>query len=194
MYDYFIGKLAEKTPTYAVIDCNGVGYLLNISLYTYSQLNETEKCKLFAHLSIKEDAHTLYGFSTKLERETFRQLINVSGVGAATARVILSSLNPQEIADAILTANVSTFKNVKGIGEKTAQRIIIDLKGKLDKENIGAEIFVGQHNNNRNEALMALTLLGFQKSHAEKALDKVMKTNEGDVSIEELIKQTLKIL
>lgn len=194
MYDYFIGKLEEVNPAYAVINCGGVGYMLHISLHTYSQISHSEPCKLYAHLAIKEDAHTLYGFSSKSERETFRQLINVSGVGAATARVILSSLNPVEIAEAVAAGNVHAFKSVKGIGEKTAQRIIIDLKGKLNKENVYEKIFSGTGNNKRSEALTALTLLGFPKNLSEKALDKIMKSTENDVSIEELIKQTLRIL
>jgi len=194
MYEYIIGKLAEKTPTYAVIDCNGVGYYLNISLTTYEQITNPDACKLYVHLAVREDAHTFYGFSTKGERETFRLLINVSGVGASTARMILSSLNTNEIVDAVMTNNVITFKNVKGIGEKTAQRIIIDLKGKIDKDNVSAELFSISHNTVRSEALTALTLLGFPRNISEKALDKVLKANEEDLSVEALIKLTLKAL
>jgi holliday junction DNA helicase RuvA len=194
MYDYISGKLVEKTPTYAVLDCNGIGYLLNISLITFEQITNPETCKLYVHLAIREDAHTLYGFVSKSERETFRLLINVSGVGASTARMILSSLSSNEIVDAVMTNNVSTFKNVKGIGEKTAQRIIIDLKGKIDKENISGELFSTAHNTIRSEALTALTLLGFPKNVSEKALDKVLKTNEENLSVEALIKLTLKAL
>ena len=194
MYEYLTGKLAEKTPTYAVIDCNGVGYFLNISLTTFEQITNPEACKLYVHLAIREDAHTLYGFYTKGERETFRLLINVSGVGASTARMILSSLNTNEIVDAVMTNNVTTFKNVKGIGEKTAQRIIIDLKGKIDRENISGELFSVSHNTVRVEALTALTLLGFPKNISEKALDKVLKSNEEELSVEALIKLTLKAI
>jgi Holliday junction DNA helicase RuvA len=194
MYEYLIGKLTEKTPTYAVIDCNGVGYFLNISLTTFEQITNPEACKLYVHLAIREDAHTLYGFYTKGERETFRLLINVSGVGASTARMILSSLNTNEIVDAVMTNNVTTFKNVKGIGEKTAQRIIIDLKGKIDRENISGELFSVSHNTVRVEALTALTLLGFPKNISEKALDKVLKSNEEELSVEALIKLTLKAI
>jgi len=194
MYEYIIGKLVEKTPTYAVLDCNGIGYYLNISLTTFEKITNPEACKLYVHLAIREDAQTFYGFTSKGERETFRLLINVSGVGASTARMILSSLNTNEIVDAVMTNNVTTFKNVKGIGEKTAQRIIIDLKGKIDKDNISDELFSVSHNTVRSEALTALTLLGFPKNISEKALDKVLKTNEEDLSVESLIKLTLKAL
>jgi len=195
MFESFTGKLAEKTPTYAVIDCNGVAYHLHISLSTYSQLGDREQCTLFAHLVVKEDAHTLYGFHTKGERETFRMLINVSGVGAGTARMILSSLDASEFADAVMTQNLAVLKGVKGIGEKTAQRILIDLKGKFAKhaEN-HPELFVGSHNMTRTEALSALTLLGFPRQIAEKGIEKVIKTNGTDLTVEELIKQTLKVL
>jgi len=194
MYDYFTGKLVEKTPTYAVIECAGVGYLLHISLTTYTQLTSPESCTLYAHQAIREDAHTLYGFSSRAERETFRLLINVSGVGASTARMILSSLSTPEIAEAVMSNNVSLLKGIKGIGEKTAQRIIIDLKGKFDKGSSTAELFAGMHNTTRTEALTALTLLGFPKNLSEKAIDKVVKSGEKDLTVEELIKQTLKVL
>jgi len=194
MFEYLQGKLTEKTPTYAVVECQGIGYLLHISLQTYSQIQESASCKLYTHLAIREDAHTLYGFANKAERDTFRLLINVSGVGAATARVILSSLSSAEIADAVMTGNVNTFKNVKGIGEKTAQRIIIDLKGRFDKDQGFSELFAGSHNTTRGEALTALTLLGFARNQSEKALDKILASSEQDVSIEEIIKRTLKIL
>jgi Holliday junction DNA helicase RuvA len=194
MYEFIQGKLVEKTPTYAVIECNGVAYYLNISLSTFSQITSSELCKLYTHLAVREDAHVLYGFSDKAERETFRMLINVSGVGASTARMILSSLNTNEIAEAIMSGNVLALKNVKGIGEKTAQRIIIDLKGKFDKDGLSSELFVDLHNTARSEALTALTLLGFAKSASEKALDKVLKTNKSDLSVEELIRLTLKTI
>jgi Holliday junction DNA helicase RuvA len=194
MYDYFRGKLIEKTPTYAVIDCGGIGYILNISLTTFSQISNPDNCLLYAHLAVREDAHVLFGFASKTERETFRLLINVSGVGAGTARMILSSLNASEIAEAVLTNNVNTLKNVKGIGEKTAQRILVDLKGKFDRDSISPELFAGLHNTVRSEALTALTLLGFPKMNAEKALDKVIKSVEQELSVEDMIKQTLKVL
>ena len=194
MYDYFRGKLIEKTPTYAVIDCGGVGYVLNISLTTFSHITNPDNCLLYAHLAVREDAHVLFGFASKTERETFRLLINVSGVGAGTARMILSSLNASEIAEAVLTNNVNTLKNVKGIGEKTAQRILVDLKGKFDRDSVSPELFAGIHNTVRSEALTALTLLGFPKINAEKALDKVIKSVEQELSVEDMIKQALKVL
>ncbi len=194
MYDYIKGKLVEKTPTYAVVDAGGVGYLMHISVNTFSQIPDNELCMLYAYLAVREDAHVLYGFATKGEREAFKMLINVSGVGASTARMILSSLNTNEIAEAVMTNNVSVLKNVKGIGEKTAQRIIIDLKGKFDHDSISPDLFVGLHNTARSEALTALTLLGFAKNVSEKALDKVLKSSQSDLSVEELIKLTLKTL
>jgi holliday junction DNA helicase RuvA len=194
MFDYINGKLIEKTPTYAVIEAAGVGYYLNISLSTFSQIGNSEQCKLYTHLAIREDAHTLFGFHSRAERETFRMLINVSGVGASTARMILSSLSANEIADAVINNQVGTLKAVKGIGEKTAQRIIIDLKGKFDRDLVSPELFAGLHNTTRNEALTALTLLGFPKNLAEKALDKVQKSQDSELSVEELIKQTLKVI
>jgi Holliday junction DNA helicase RuvA len=194
MYEYIKGKLVEKTPTYAVIECSGVAYILHISLGTFSQIPDQENCLLFTHLAVREDAHVLYGFASKAERETFRMLINVSGVGAGTARMILSSLSTHEIADAVITNNVAAIKRVKGVGDKTAQRIIIDLKGKFDGPQISPELFAGMHNTNRSEALTALTLLGFARNVSEKALDKVLKTNGSDLSVEELIKLTLKTL
>lgn len=194
MYEYFSGKLIEKTPTYAVIDCGGVGYVLNISLSTFSQITNPDKCLLYAHLAVREDAHVLFGFATRSERETFRLLINVSGVGAGTARMILSSLSSSEIAEAVMSNNVTTLKNVKGIGEKTAQRIIVDLKGKFDRDSVSPELFAGLHNTVRSEALTALTLLGFPKINAEKALDKVIKSAGQEMSVEDMIKQTLKML
>ncbi len=194
MYEYFSGKLVEKTPTYAVIDCGGVGYLLHISLNTYTQITNPERCILYAHMAVREDAHVLYGFASRAERETFRLLINVSGVGAGTARMILSSLSTGEIAEAVMSNNVHTLKNVKGIGEKTAQRIIVDLKGKFDRDTVSPELFAGLHNTVRGEALTALTLLGFPKINAEKALDKVIKSGEQELSVEDMIKQSLKML
>lgn len=194
MIDHIEGKLIEKTPTYAVISCNGVGYMLNISLHTFSNMGDQEHCKLFAHLAIREDAHVLYGFINHSEREVFRKLISVSGVGANTARMILSSLSPEEVVQAVTQGDVPLLKGIKGIGEKSAQRIIVDLKGKLGKETLSPEFFVGQDNTVREEALSALLMLGFSKSPAEKALDKVLKTDGKDQSVEQLIKATLKNL
>jgi Holliday junction DNA helicase RuvA len=194
MINHIEGRLVEKTPTYAVIDCGGVGYLLNISLNTFSKIGSSEKCRLYAHLAIREDAHTLYGFADNEERNLFRHLISVSGVGASTARMILSSLSPPEVHQAILGGNVSALKSIKGIGEKSAQRIIVDLKGKLGKEEMPMEFFTASSNTAKEEALSALVMLGFARNVADKALEKAIKTEGSDASVEQLIKQALKNL
>lgn len=195
MYSHFEGRLTEKTPTYAVVECAGVGYLLHISLNTYSKLADAESAKLYAHLSIREDAHVLFGFADEEERELFRQLISVSGVGPSTARMILSSMAPAEVTQAIHTGNVSALKAVKGIGEKSAQRIIVDLKGRFGKSDSSlAANFLQANNKTREEALTALVMLGFARNTAEKAVDKVYKTEGNVVSVEQLIKQALKNL
>ncbi len=187
------GRLIEKTPTYVVIDCNGVGYQLNISLNTFSKIGNEENCLLFAHYVVREDAHLLYGFKEKSERELFRQLISVSGVGSSTAIMILSSLSPDETKAAIVSGNVNTLKGVKGIGLKTAERIIIDLRDKVGKSE-GNELFsMGSNNTIKEEALSALVMLGFSKMPAEKALTKIM-TETPNLTVEELIKRTLKSL
>ena len=195
MYDFFEGRLAEKNPAFAVIDIQGVGYILNISLNTFSQMpDEGKNYRLYAHLVVKEDAHVLYGFSGRDERELFRQLISVSGVGAGTARMILSSLHPKDIIEAIVTGNAPLLLRIKGIGSKTAQRIIIDLKDKLTKEPISYEKSGFVHNTKREEALSGLIILGFQKVAAGKALDKVIEANGLSLPVEELIRNALKIL
>jgi Holliday junction DNA helicase RuvA len=194
MIAYIEGKLIEKTPTYAVIDCAGVGYHLNISLNTYSKLHEQKQCKLYAYLSIKEDAHTLYGFYEESEKNLFLNLISVSGVGAGTARMILSALTPPEVYQAITSANVAALQKIKGIGSKSAQRIIVDLRDKLSKENPLAEILIPTNNKNKEEALSALIMLGFAKNTAEKALEKIMQSNSEELSVEQLIKSALKFL
>lgn len=194
MINHIEGRLTEKTPTYAVIDCGGVGYLLHISLNTFSKIGSSEKCRLYAHLTIREDAHTLYGFADQEERIIFRHLISVSGVGASTARMILSSLSPAEVTGAIMTGNVAALKSIKGIGEKSAQRIIVDLKGKLGKDDAPMEFFTASNNTTREEALSALVMLGFAKNVAEKALEKVIKAEGNGATVEQLIKQALKNL
>jgi len=187
------GRLIEKTPTYVVIDCNGVGYQLNISLNTFSKIGNEESCLLFTHFVVREDAHLLYGFKEKSERELFRQLISVSGVGSSTAIMILSSLSPDETKAAIISGNVNILKGVKGIGLKTAERIIIDLRDKVGKSD-GTELFsMGSNNTIKEEALSALVMLGFSKMPAEKALAKIM-TETPNLTVEELIKRTLKSL
>lgn len=195
MYNHFEGKIALKTPTYAVIDCGGVGYQFNISLHTFSKIPDTGMCKLFAHLSVREDALVLFGFADEEERELFRHLISVSGVGPSTARMILSSMSPVEIMHEIHVGNVASLKSIKGIGEKSAQRIIIDLK---DKFTMGSSSLSSNlqstDNKMRDEALAALVMLGFAKNIAEKAVEKALKTEGNAVSVEHLIKLALKNL
>lgn len=187
------GNVVEKTPTYVVIDCMGVGYQIHISLNTFSKIPLSGKYKLYTLLIIREDAHLLYGFADKHERHLFELLTSVSGVGASTARMILSSLTPTELEQVIASGNVATLKSIKGIGEKSAQRIIVDLKDKISKEFIHAEHILSFLNPIRDEALAALLALGFQKQAAEKALDKTLKSTNTS-SVEELIKLTLKNL
>ena len=200
MLSYIQGRLTEKNPTYAVIDCGGVGFLLFISVNTYSSLPEIDQaCKLHTHLTIKSEATTpvglvMYGFATVEERSIFLELISVSGIGSNTARLILSSLTTTEVISAICNGDYFTFRKVKGIGEKTAQRIIIDLKDKISKTPQSKEFFLLQHNNIQNEALSALIMLGFNKNTAEKVIDKVIKNEGITISLEELIKQALKHL
>ncbi len=193
MITHLHGKLCELNPAYAVVDCNGIGYMVNISLHTYSKLGDSEACKLFTHLVVKEDAHILYGFHDNLERKVFRLLISVSGVGASTARVILSSLLSEEIRDAIVNEDVTKIQSVKGIGVKTAQRIILDLKDKMLKAFDQEEINLISGNRNRQEALSALEVLGFPMKAVNKLIDKLLVENP-DCEVEELVKQALKQL
>jgi len=194
MYAYFKGKLIEKSPADAVIECNGVAYLINISLQTFTAIKDQENCKLFAHLVVREDAQTLYGFSTTGERAIFRQLISVSGVGANTARMILSSMTKDEVFNAILSDNAAALQAVKGIGGKTAKRIILDLKDKIAKDGQTAEILSDSHNTNKDEALSALVMLGFARNAAEKALTKVIKSEGLNLKVEEFVRFALKNL
>ena len=185
------GKLVEKNPTNVVIDCNGVGYFVNISLNTYAALPEGEAIKLYTYLQIKEDAHTLYGFLTKAEREVFVLLISVSGVGAGTARTMLSSLTAAQVRNAIVNGEVATIQSVKGIGAKTAQRVVLDLKDKMLKLQDLADEPTAIIHSNKEEALAALEVLGFVRKQAEKVLDKVLRTANNELSVEELIKEGL---
>ncbi len=185
------GRLIEKNPTEVIIDCAGVGYEVKISLNTFAQLGSEEAAVLFTRLIVREDAHLLYGFATKEEREMFTHLISVSGIGPNTAMIMLSSLVPDEIAHAIQSEDVRTIQSIKGIGAKTAQRVIIDLKDKMVKMVFTTENMFGQNNTNRFDALTALLSLGFDKKAAEKAIDKIAT---GDESVEQLIKGALKIL
>ncbi len=190
MITHIEGKLIEKTPTYVVIDVNGIGYNIKISLQTFSAI-EGENCKLFTHLSIKEDSHTLFGFVEKSERELFRKLISVSGVGPSTAQVILSTFSSTELISHISSADVMAVKSVKGVGAKTAQRIIIDLKDKVSKEASSDILFDKIDNTIKEEALSALLALGFAKKSAESKLDQVLREKPDITSVEELVKDAL---
>jgi Holliday junction DNA helicase RuvA len=187
------GRLVEKTPTYVVIDCSGVGYLLHISLNTFSALPDSEAVTLYAHLNVKEDSHTLYGFINKTEREIFRLLISVSGVGPSIARTMLSSMSSEEIQQAIASENIPLIQSVKGIGAKTAQRVIIDLKDKILKTFDMEAISLAPSNTNKDEALSALEVLGFNRKQSEKVLNTVLK-EQADATVEVLIKKALKSL
>ena len=193
MYSFISGTVVEKNPTYVVIDNQGIGFLINISLNTFTAIGEQQKVKLFVHLAIREDAHTLYGFYTEAERELFLQLITVSGVGCNTARLILSSMTVKEAVDAIATNNIRMIQGVKGIGAKTAQRIVVDLHDKVGKLEAGDEISSFGNNTLKDEALSALMVLGFNKTSIEKTLDKLLKQMENP-SVEDLIKESLRLL
>ncbi|SDB57983.1 Holliday junction DNA helicase subunit RuvA [Flavobacteriaceae bacterium MAR_2010_188] len=193
MITHIQGKLVEKNPTDVVIDCNGVGYLLNISLHTFSQIPDKEDLKLYTHLQVKEDSHTLYGFSSTAEREIFRLLISVSGVGASIARMMLSSLTPTEVKEAIAMEKVSVIQSVKGIGAKTAQRVILDLKDKIIKVYDLDELSVNKSNTDKDEALSALEVLGYNRKQSERVVDKIL-SNRPDANVETIIKEALKNL
>ena len=184
------GKLIEKNPTQVVVDCNGIGYEINISLYTFSSLSSNENIKLFTHLQVREDAHILYGFFTVLERAIFRLLISVSGIGSSTARTMLSSLTPTEIQQAVIAEDVATIQGVKGIGLKTAQRVIIELKDKIKSLQGTNEIPVFKSNTIKEETLSALEVLGYSRKTSEKIVDKLIQ-GEPDSSVEGLIKSAL---
>ncbi len=184
------GKLVEKTPTQVVVDCNGIGYEINISLYTFSSLSSDENIKLFTHLQVREDAHILYGFFTVLERAVFRLLISVSGIGTSTARTMLSSLTPAEIQHAIGIEDVATIQGIKGIGLKTAQRVIIELKDKIKTLQGTEEIPVLKSNTIKEETLSALEVLGYSRKASEKVVDKLIQ-GDPDSTVEELIKYAL---
>ncbi|MEC9135744.1 MAG: Holliday junction branch migration protein RuvA [Bacteroidota bacterium] len=184
------GKLVEKTPTQVVVDCNGIGYEINISLYTFSSLSSDENIKLFTHLQVREDAHILYGFFTVLERAVFRLLISVSGIGTSTARTMLSSLTPTEIQHAIGIEDVATIQGIKGIGLKTAQRVIIELKDKIKTLQGTEEIPIYKSNTIKEETLSALEVLGYSRKASEKVVDKLIQ-GDPDSTVEELIKYAL---
>lgn len=197
MYEYITGKLSEATPTYAVVEAAGIGYFINISLKTYSDIEHQEQAKLYVHFVVREDQQALFGFSTKLERELFRQLISVSGVGGNTARMILSTYSPHELQNIIATENAVLLKNVKGLGLKTAQKIIVELSGKMLE--IGASdlmtpvVSANTRPQSFDEALAALSMLGFQKSASEKVLNAIFK-EDPRIGVEDAIRTALKSL
>lgn len=194
MYAYIDGKLTFKNPAYVVVEAGGIGYHINISLNTYSALGDVERCKLYTWLHVKEDAHTLYGFADEGERRLFLHLISVSGIGPNTGRMILSSITPVEIQTAIVKADLPLIQRIKGLGAKTAQRLVLELQDKLKKEGADSLISMPQHNTVKDEALSALVMLGFAKQTAEKTIDQILKVTEGTLSVEQLIKQALKTL
>jgi Holliday junction DNA helicase RuvA len=193
MIEYIKGTITQITPTFVTIESGGIGYFVNISINTFSKLEGKIDFKIFIHEVIREDTHQLFGFADTSEREIFRLLISVSGVGANTARMMLSSLSPGEIEKAILGSDVNLLKSVKGIGLKTAQRIIVDLKDKLGKHAGSGEIFAITDNTSREEALSALVMLGFAKNAVSKVLDKIVR-EEKNLTVEDMIKRALKNL
>lgn len=193
MITQLTGKLVEKNPTNVIIDCSGVGYFVNISLHTFGLLKSDENIKLFTHLQVREDSHTLFGFAEKAERHVFQLLISVSGIGASTARTMLSSLTPQQVSEAISQEDVSTIQSVKGIGLKTAQRVIIDLKDKILSVVGLDEVLPLQGNTQKEEALSALETLGYTRKQSEKVVAGILKV-EPDATVETIIKHALKKL
>ena len=194
MYAYIDGKLAFKSPSYVVIDAGGIGYHINISLHTYSLLNNSERCKLYTWLHVKEDGHTLYGFIDEGERRLFLHLISISGIGPNTGRMMLSSITPTEIQAAIISGNVSLIQKIKGIGPKSAQRVILELQDKLKKEGPDTLTAAPLNKTAKDEALSALVMLGFVRNAAEKVLDQELNKNNGELTVEQLIKYALKNL
>ena len=193
MITHIQGRIIEKNPTNIVIDCSGVGYYINISLHTFSQLPSEEQVKLYTHLQVREDSHTLYGFSSIVEREIFRLLISVSGVGANIARTMLSSLSPEQVMEAIAHNDLVTIQSVKGIGSKTSQRVVLDLKDKILKVYGLDDVSTLSSNTNKNEALSALETLGFARKQAEKVCNTIVK-QDPEASVETIIKLALKKL
>lgn len=193
MITHLKGNITEKNPTYIVIDCNGVGYIAHISLYTYSQITEQQNILLYTYLQVKEDSHTLFGFFDKPERDVFTLLLSVSGVGASTARVMLSSLSPAQIQQAIINGDVGTIQSVKGIGGKTAQRIILDLREKMMKMEDITQMQPSTQQLGKEEALSALEVLGYPRKTTEKVVQKIL-SQSGEISVENIIKQALKLL
>ncbi|MCK4344305.1 MAG: Holliday junction branch migration protein RuvA [Bacteroidales bacterium] len=193
MFEFIKGRLSDLNPTYAIIDTGDIGYFIHISLNTYSKLTKDSDIQLYIHQVIREDANLLFGFFNHHEREIFRMLLSVSGIGANTARMMLSSLTPSEVEQAILEGNVALLKSIKGIGTKSAQRVIVDLKDKIGKGAEIGEVFALQSNTIKDESLSALVMLGFSKTYAQKVIDKIL-LKEKDITVEELIKKALKEL
>ncbi len=195
MYAYLQGKFTHKTPAQIYIDVNGIGFEVNVSLNTYSAIQKLHEGKLFTYLQVKEDGHTLYGFFEKEEKDIFLLLISVSGVGASTARMMLSSVRPDEIATAIIQGNVKLLESVKGIGKKTAERLVLELKDKVGKQAIGTTgTSFAIANSIEQDALIALTSLGIAKAQAEQAIQKIMRNEPAVNNLEELIKKSLKAI
>ncbi|MCX2719034.1 Holliday junction branch migration protein RuvA [Lentiprolixibacter aurantiacus] len=193
MIDHLNGRMLEKNPTYLVVECAGVGYFVNISLNTFSRVPDQENIRIYTHLQVKEDSHTLFGFADKTEREIFRLLISVSGIGSSTARTMLSSMSPEQVRDAIASGDVALIQSIKGIGAKTAQRVILDLKDKILKIYNLEEVSTDSNNTNREEALSALEVLGFARKQSEKTVDQVL-SQDPSLSAEDIIKRALKNL
>ncbi len=195
MISYIKGAITYKSPTNIIVEAGSIGYHVNISLHTYAKIEKLETVKIFTHLNVKEDSHTLYGFADELERSMFVMLLSVSGIGPNTARILLSSMTPEETRTAIISENVPAFKKVKGVGPKTAKRIILDLKDKIIKDSGENPVMISPQNNTlRDEALSALVALGFTKIHVQKALNKILSEQPDVLTIEELIKLALKQL
>jgi Holliday junction DNA helicase RuvA len=194
MFAYIDGKLTFKCPAYIVVEAGGVGYHINISLNTYSSLQDAERCKIYTWLHVKEDAHTLYGFADEGERRLFLHLISVSGIGPNTGRMMLSSITPVEIQNAIVQGDLALIQRIKGIGAKSAQRLVLELQDKLKKEGSGSLIAAPLSHTVRDEALSALLMLGFAKPASEKVIDKIVKDAGTDLSVEQMIKLALKNL
>ena len=194
MYAYLIGKFIDKTPAQVYVDVNGVGYEVNISLNTYSHILNLEQGKLFTHLQVKEDGHVLYGFFDKAEKEMFLLLIGISGVGAATARMMLSSLKPEEVSRAIVQNNVKLLESVKGIGKKTAERLVLELKDKLSKQQLSGTITTSWGNSLEQDALNALVALGISRQQAEQSIQKIILAEPSVSKLEDLIKKALKAI
>ncbi len=192
MIAHIEGDLTYKCPTHVILECNGIGYQINISLYTYNKISNLNKAKLLTYLHVKEDAHTLYGFAEESEKQVFVSLISVSGIGPNTARTILSSISSQELHNAIINENVVILEGIKGIGAKSAKRMILELKDKFGKQDIETSISGVDGNNIKKEALSALVMLGYNRSSAEQTVNKILSVNKESITVEELIKIALK--